>query len=228
MAAFKPELFSIEEVINFYELTDGSEYKVYAGTSPNESYKRFHFMGDKENGLQELTAALVQLQNRIENTNAYLIQIITPSKSKGKLKTDSLTSISFQLNRPAAYQPQVGGVSNRTEMLLEKMCEQNSLLLSRLNTIDAEQELEFDEPEQETGLGAILNNPQIQTMLIGAVSNFLNGSKAVAIAGINNQNDIDAAMIILQSLMDKGVSIEHLKKLDDMSTSKLNNLLLML
>ena len=55
----------------------------------------------------------------------------------------------------------------------------------------------------------------------------LNGGKPMSgVAGIGSINE--EAITILDSLMKKGVSIEHLKKLNSMTDSKLQNLLIML
>jgi hypothetical protein len=92
---------------------------------------------------------------------------------------------------------------------------------------------EFDEIEQppQSPINAMLSNPQVQEALIsgllGVVGNMLNGGKPMnAVAGIGSIND--EAITILDSLMKKGVSIEHLKKLNAMTDSKLQNLLIML
>jgi hypothetical protein len=55
---------------------------------------------------------------------------------------------------------------------------------------------------------------------------FNGGRPMSGVAGIDNIND--EAITILDSLMKKGVSIEHLKKLNAMTDSKLQNLLIML
>lgn len=225
MATFRPELFTIEEVVNFYENANGESYKIFAGSNPTEAYCRYHFNGDKEIGIQELTAALVQVRSNSENFNPYLIQVI--SAGKGKIK-ETLTSITFQLNRPAAYMPMQMQQNNngRTEMLLEKLLEQNNQLVSRVTALEVD---DFEE-EPETGLSGMLNNPEIQSMLIGAIGRFIGGNPAQpgAIAGIKTECDYSDAIEILESLMHKGVTLEHLKALDKMSATKLKSLLIML
>jgi len=226
MATFRPELFTVEEVINFYDQTEGSEFNVFAGTSPNDAYKRYHFEGEKELGMQELTAALIQISSKGENYNPYLIQVIQPSKVKGKPKT--FTSISFQLNRPQQYLPmQQSGIGGRSEMLLERMIENQNVLISRIAALEEQEEEDDQEPEQKDTLGRIIENPQIQGLIMGLVDKFINsGGQASAIAGIPAVDD--EAMSIVSELMDKGVTIEHLRKLNDMSKVKLSSLLLML
>jgi len=235
MAAFRPEIFTIDEVLNFYDTAEGNDYKVYAGVNPSPQYLRYNFSGDKEIGRQELQMALTQLRNNVENYNPYLIQVISEEKvSKGRKKEPILTSISFQLNRPQQFLPmnQMGNVgSPRTEMLLEKLIEQNALMQSRLSALESIGEMEEEEEEvEQSPLNAMLSNPQLQETIVagimGLVSNMF--TKTGAPTGIAGIEDTDEALKILHSLMDKGVTIEHLRKLDEMNSMKLKSLLMML
>ena len=153
MAAFRPEIFTIDEVVNFYDAAEGSEYKIFAGVNPTPQYLRYNFVGEKEIGRQELVNALTQLRNNIENYNPYLIQVISEGNTgRGKKKESPvLTSISFQLNRPQSMLPMqamAGMGSPRTEMLLEKLVEQNAMLQSRIAAIEPMEDLEEDEEER--------------------------------------------------------------------------------
>jgi hypothetical protein len=53
---------------------------------------------------------------------------------------------------------------------------------------------------------------------------------ATGIAGISGLNELneDEVITIVNSLMTKGVTVEHLRKLNEMSASKLQSLLFML
>jgi len=234
MAAFRPEIFTIDEVLNFYDTAEGNDYKVYAGVNPSPQYLRYNFSGEKEIGRQELQMALTQLRNNVENYNPYLIQVISEEKvSKGRKKEPILTSISFQLNRPQQFLPmqQMGNVgSPRTEMLLEKLVEQNALMQSRLSALESIGEMEEEEEIEQSPINAMLSNPELQqtiiTGIMGLVSNMF--TKTGAPTGIARIDDTDEALKILHSLMDKGVSIEHLRKLDEMNSMKLKSLLMML
>jgi len=229
MAIFKAELFNIEQVLRFYENADGNNFKIFARMNPTDAYCRYSFNGDKTEGLDELGNALMQIKNNSENFNEYLLQVTSNARKGAKIDT---TSITFQLNKPAylgSVQPQYNN-SGRTEMLLEKLVEQNQMLVSRLSALEAENDLDIDEPEED-GLAGILKNPAVQSMLIGAIGRFVEGNSAApaAIAGISKTElDYSEAIEILESLMSKGVSIDHLKALNKMSTAKLQSLLLML
>jgi uncharacterized protein YaaQ len=235
MAAFRPEIFTIDEVINFYDAAEGSEYKIFAGVNPTPQYLRYNFVGEKEIGRQELVNALTQLRNNIENYNPYLIQVISEgSTGRGKKKESPiLTSISFQLNRPQSMMPMqamAGMGSPRTEMLLEKLVEQNQMLQSRIAAIEAMEDLEEEEEEApKSPIDQMLSSPQVQEALIAGVMSLMSGlmtkGAPTAIAGIDDEAE---AVEILRSLMSKGVSIDHLRKLNEMSSAKLSSLLFML
>ena len=233
MAAFRPEIFTIDEVLNFYDSADGNDYKIFAGVNPTAQYLRYNFSGEKEIGRQELQMALTQLRNNVENYNPYLIQVISEEKiSKGRKKEPILTSISFQLNRPQSYLPmqQMAGVgSPRTEMLLEKLVEQNSLMQSRIAALESIGEME-EEEEEQSPINAMLSNPELQQTIVSGVMGLLAGmftktGVPTGIAGIDEENE---AISILNSLMSKGVTIDHLRKLNDMNSIKLSSLLMML
>lgn len=236
MAAFRPEIFTIDEVVNFYDAAEGSEYKIFAGVNPTPQYLRYNFIGEKEIGRQELVNALTQLRNNIENYNPYLIQVISEgSTGRGKKKESPvLTSISFQLNRPQSMLPMqsmAGMGSPRAEMLLEKLVEQNAMLQSRIAAIEAMEEIEEEEEEEpKSPIDQMLSNPQLQEALIAGVMSLVSGmvtkgGTPTAIAGIGDE---DEAVQILRSLMNKGVTIDHLRKLNEMSSGKLSSLLFML
>ena len=236
MAAFRPEIFTIDEVINFYDAAEGSEYKIFAGVNPTPQYLRYNFIGEKEIGRQELVNALTQLRNNIENYNPYLIQVISEGNTaRGKKKESPiLTSISFQLNRPQSMMPMqamAGMGSPRTEMLLEKLVEQNAMLQSRIAAIEAMEDLEEEEEEApKSPIDQMLSSPQVQEALIAGVMSLMSGlmtkgGAPTAIAGIDDEAE---AVEILRSLMSKGVSIDHLRKLNEMSSAKLSSLLFML
>jgi len=237
MATLRPEMFSIEELLDFYEAAEGNDYMIYMGTKPTADYCRYSFVGDKEIGRQKLLTDLTQLRNNPENYNTYLMQVISENGTgRGRAKKEPvLTSIIFQLNRPvqySGYQQQMGSVGNaRTEMLLERLVEQNSLLQSRLAALEAIGELEEEEEEApESPINAMLSNPELQqaivTGIMGLVGGmFAKGGTPTAIAGIDDEAE---ATEILRSLMSKGVTIDHLRKLNEMSSAKLSSLLFML
>jgi hypothetical protein len=128
-------------------------------------------------------------------------------------------------------QSMAGIGSPRTEMLLEKLVEQNQMLASRIAAIEAMDELEGEEEEEapKSPIDQMLSSPQVQEALIAGVMSLMSGlmtkGAPTAIAGIDDEAE---AVEILRSLMSKGVTIDHLRKLNEMSSAKLSSLLFML
>jgi hypothetical protein len=91
-------------------------------------------------------------------------------------------------------------------------------------------EMEEEEEAPKSPIDQMLSNPQLQETLIAGVMALVSGmitkgGTPTAIAGIGDEAE---AVEILQSLMSKGVTIEHLRKLDQMGSAKLSSLLFML
>jgi hypothetical protein len=175
--------------------------------------------------------------NAIEQNNVSDLLIIKlhPKKEKGGFITDKspiYASLNFrpaELERPNYGMQQMGGMgySNKMENVLERVLETQNAILTKLNAEDLEDE---NEPQQNT-LGTLLNNPQVLSLLMAGVSKFLGvgnvDAQGASIAGIDDVNE-NEAILILNSLMSKGVSVEHLRKLNAMSSAKLSSLLIML
>jgi len=197
MAVFKPELHRIEDVIDYYENSPATHYKIYAGTSPKFEYCRFSFDEDeKEIGSQKLADALRAVQQNIDNTNPYILQLIEKKKNPKSKENDNLTSIVFQLNKPERYLPMMAGMQQQQQpnenfnRLLEKMIEGQNLIISKLSAEEYE-----DEQEKPNTLGAMLNNPEVINNLMGYAFSIVdriippknNAANLSALAGIPDE-----------------------------------------
>jgi hypothetical protein len=166
--------------------------------------------------------------------NTLYALILHPKKDKTGYITMNTPSHAMLKFRPAELEQPVYGVgaytggSGGNSYAMEKIMDKLNMLESRLSA--AEQFDEIDEAPQSP-INAMLSNPQVQEALIsgllGVVGGFLQSGKPMSgVAGIGNVTD--EAIAILDSLIKKGISVEHLKKLDAMSTTKLQSLLIML
>jgi len=233
---YKPELFSIDSVIDFYQTADGVHFKIYGGTSPKAEYCRYHFEGDeKEIGLQKLDEALHGLKSNIDNTNPYTIQIFKkPSKKKtNEVEAQRSTQIVFQLNKPERYLPYggMGMVQQQSsdpdlKLILSKIVEGQNLLISKLS----EEQYEEEQPQQGGFLGAVLQNERFQEMAIAAISGLftkgLSGNAPSALAGIPNEDQQSKAMAAIQLLSEKDDHYgDHLLYLANLDQQKFNFLL---
>ena len=165
--------------------------------------------------------------------NTLYALILHPQLDKTGYITSSTPSHAMLKFRAAELEQPVYGVGAYTggggnSYAMEKIMDKLNMLESRLAAAE-----EFDEVDMppQSPISNMLNNPQVQEALIsgllGMVGNMLNGGKPMSgVAGIGSINE--EAITILDSLMKKGVSIEHLKKLNSMTDSKLQNLLIML
>ena len=167
--------------------------------------------------------------------NTLYALILHPKKDKTGYITMNTPSHAMLKFRPAELEQPVygvgaytGGGNNSHSYAMEKIMDKLNMLETRLAAAE-----EFDEVEMppQSPINSMLANPQVQEALIsgllGVVGNMLNGGKPMSgVAGIGSINE--EAITILDSLMKKGVSIEHLKKLNAMTDSKLQNLLIML
>jgi len=196
MAVFKPELHRLEDVLSYYENSPATNFKVFAGTSPKAEYCRFYFDSDeKEIGKEKLEEALIAIQQNVENTNPYILQLIEKKKvSRGK-ENDNLTQIVFQLNKSERYLPMMSGMQQQQSdpnlsRLLEKMMENQNLIISKLSADEYE-----DEQEKPNTLGAMLNNPEVINNLMGYAFSIVdriippknNAANLSALAGIPDE-----------------------------------------
>ena len=187
---------------------------------------------DLEDGRNKLENDLIAFE---QNGVGDLFTIkLHPKKEKGFItdKTPIYASLNFrpaELER-AYYSPNAiaGTGSNQLADAIARLTETQNLILSKLS------EEEFEEKEkEESALGKLINNPAVQGLAIGYISKILGLNNMdttnlqTGIAGINELNE-DEVIQIVSSLMDKGVTIEHLRKLDQMPQAKLSSLLLML
>lgn len=231
MAVFKPELHRLEDVLDYYENSPATHYKIFAGTSPKVEYCRFYFDEDeKEIGLQKLSEALRAIQQNVDNTNPYILQLIEKKKVARGKDLESLTQIVFQLNKAERYLPMMAGMQQTQpdqnfSRLLEKMIEGQNLIISKLS---AE---EFEEEEKPKGLAGILENEQFQQMAIGALGLIINkfaapgstGGAVTALAGIpdeQKQKALQAIEILSTKDVNYGDHLYYLANIDD-STYKM-------
>ena len=234
MAVFKPELHRLEDVLDYYENSPATHYKIFAGTSPKVEYCRFYFDEDeKEIGLQKLAEALRAIQQNVDNTNPYILQLIEKRKAVRGKDNDNLTQIVFQLNKAERYLPMLSGMQQQPNdnfnRLMEKMIEGQNLIISKLSADEFEDDMEKEKPK---GLGAILENEQFQQMALGALGMIINkfaapsqtgGATVTALAGIPDEQR-EKALQAIEILSNKdgnyGDHLLYLANIDD-STYKM-------
>jgi hypothetical protein len=198
---YNAEITNVADLFEYYnDLEPGYHWKIFLGNPKNNNVFR---CGENE---EELIKAVKLIEGNSENTNIYYLCIY---ESEGK-KINYVCGCSFQINNKVS---KVSGINeNRIEHLLTKLIDK--------------QENEPDEIDNNSWL----ENPLVQQvgqMIIGLIGSKLTGTNTLqgtSIAGVNENEP----GYLLACLMQKGVTVEHLQKLNRMPDSQLKNLLLML
>ena len=235
MAVNKAQATGTRRIMEWFDRNATTPYfSVWSNTTPSKKELNFGwYEDDLEAGRNKLENDLEALEQNGVN-ELYTILLHQKKNKDGYITLDTPYYASLKFRAAELEQPMVmpmqhiaGFNSNqRLESVLEKMMETQNMILSRLS------QEEFDEEEEEEEndvIGGLMKNPEIQAMIMGGIGKIFNmaGEKPVAVAGVT-ESDEDEVFTIVNSLMDKGVTIEHLRKLNEMSSVKLSSLLLML
>ena len=230
MPVYQPELFSIEDVLSYFEISKGNCFKIYAGTNPKtDDYCRGEYCeGDKHIAAEKLRDCLIALKQNVENTNPYTIQVFNFDK-KGNPTDKSM--IIFQLNKKQIYTPYpaVSGTDPQLVALMKQSIENQNLMLSKIAALEEEEE---EEEKPEGVIGQIFAREDVQNLLINGLAalagNFI-GNRTPPTYGGGIAGTVDQESIaLLQQLFNKGVDNNVLAKLNEMGEMKLKSLLLML
>lgn len=195
----KAELYSKESVINYYENSPHTMFRVFAGYTPTPTGCRYEYLGtDKNEGTGIITEALDAIEKNTLNTNTYCLQLIKDIETK-VVKRGEITKeipavcIAFQINLPYGVgvekttigntpvtiynpaQPNAGGNDYATK-LFEMMQKQNEKLLEQIEMLN-------ERIEQKAIAGADDDDEDDETapeppksgadMLLGAISGIL-------------------------------------------------------
>lgn len=201
MATARPELNSVDGVLNFYDLQgdDRPRFIIYAGHRISPDNCRYEYNGeDKNTGSSELLAMCNAILSNPSNSNVYILQVLAEPIKPGKKQTvanrNDSRSITFQLNNPMQYGqplPYIAGASRSDADHREEM----KILLERIEELE-NQESEEGEPKQPTPtemimifIGGLLAQPKVQDAIVGKILSVFDGEpKADAgakVAGIS-------------------------------------------
>ena len=229
----KPQRTGIDGVMDWYDSFSISPYyAVYTYTSPTKLEKNFQYTGsDKEEGRILLANTLEAMQMQ-EDQTLYCLKLYDQINKKNSIDSnlESIASLRFRISEiPQLSMQHVAGIDRGNSRLEHEVRELKNLITSKLNA----EEFEEEEPKPENLFLKMFENPAIQGLAIAGISKLLGLGEQVAatgIAGISGLNELneDEVINIVNSLMSKGVTIEHLRKLNEMNASKLQSLLFML
>lgn len=236
MAVQKAMATGTAKVMDWFDRNATSPYySVYEIISPTK--KDLLFSSNDES----LDNARTVLEENIaafeaNGVNTLYALVLHPKKDKTGYITVNTPAHAMLKFKPSEDQQIIGAVmpdrqpgSYAMMQLMEKL----NAIESRLNAQDAIGDLEEDEPAAPNVWEQLLANPEkIETLVnlavgvAGTLGTAFRGKPLVGVAGIPADNT--EVLNIVNSLMDKGVTVEHLRKLDEMNAMKLKSLLLML
>lgn len=236
MAVNKAQATGTRRIMEWFDRNATTPYfSVWSNTTPSKKELNFGwYEEDLEAGRNKLENDLDALEQNGVN-ELYTILLHQKKNKDGYITLDTPYYASLKFRAAELEQPMIMpmqhiagmGSNQRLESVLEKMMETQNMILTKLSAD------EFDENEDGENegdvIGGLMKNPEIQAMIIGGIGKIFNmaGDKPIAVAGVTELNE-DEVFTIVNSLMDKGVTIDHLRKLNEMSSMKLNSLLIML
>jgi len=187
---------------------------------------------DSEAGRSKLENDLYAIEQN--GVNDLLIIKLHPKKDKAGYITDKTPIYASLLCRPSELEKIDYSMQRMAGTGYNSEIKEIKEMLTQLKSQKEEDDDEIEE-EDKGVIGNLLAQPHIQNLLIAGITTMLGKFAGVqpteqmttGIAGIENGEE-NEAIIILNNLMSKGVSIEHLRKLDQMGTVQLKSLLAML
>jgi hypothetical protein len=236
MAVNKAQATGTRRIMEWFDRNATTPYfSVWSNTTPSKKELNFGwYEEDLEAGRNKLENDLDALEQNGVN-ELYTILLHQKKNKDGYITLDTPYYASLKFRAAELEQPMImpmqhiAGMSSnhRLESVLEKMMETQNMILTKLSADEFDEE--EDDNDENDMIGGLMKNPEIQAMIMGGIGKIFNlaGEKPVAVAGVTELNE-DEVFTIVNSLMDKGVTIEHLRKLNEMSSVKLNSLLLML
>lgn len=212
---FSIEKNSVNGVLDWYEIQNVSNWVIYSHKPENVKYIGSE---DPQESLEKLTYALNDIKTSPAAENTYILRC-DPKNSKIKEKP----ILSFCLNTNVSSSNIIAGF-NPGYATKNDIDEIKRMIEAK----EIEDEIDELEPEpQKNFLAGLLENEQVQTMVISAITGLI-GSFIVKKPMVTSLAGVDDLDSILQTLFSKGVKLEHLKKLAELPEEKISMLIQML
>lgn len=215
----------------------------------SEDKKSIFSMNNKVNDIDEAGEKLKRALEHKDHSKVYYIycfKTLTKSGLAIPLKAGNHLLFSYQKAKPE-YSPEqkqmyYGGLGSMIQQQNERIDRLQSLLEAKLLQ---EENLEDDDQVQESMqsniIGTIMGNPAVQNILSNLLTNIFANTmtnnttnnipanyKPTALAGDQPSDQELRLATILETLFDKGVTVDHLEKLASFPKAKISMLLTML
>lgn len=219
------QLRSASAVLNWYNDQPQAAWKLYRFSVMPKNITGAYDGKSKDEGYEKLQAELSYIAQ--DDYNNYVIGLFT---DKDKEKAAPAINKVFVVHEAPVGMIAGYGVSNQQAQI-------NNEILNEIRALRAERmaELETDDEEEEETeeapstpssiLAGMLNHPRVQEMLISALTGLVGNFAAPKVQHISGTHDIEQ---ILQTLFNKGVTVDDLEKLSAMPQAQITMLLSML
>jgi hypothetical protein len=237
MAIQKAMATGTEKVMDWYDRNSTSPYySVYEIISPTKKDLLFSCNDESADNARSILEENIRAFEQ-NGVNTLYALVLHPKQDKSGYITANTPAHAMLKFKPAEEQQILGAIQQDRQpggYAYNAIMEKLNAMESRLNAKDALGDMEEEEqPAQPAIWEQLLANPEKIEMLVnlavgvaGTLGTAFRGKTLVGVAGIPADNS--EVLNIVNSLMNKGVTIDHLKKLDEMNTAKLKSLLLML
>lgn len=191
-----------------------------------------------QNVENDFDKATEKLENFFADNKSYeatplTLKMYPLHKKATNAKEDPFCEFMFCVSETPSFS---GSMDAGMAFVINDLKEKVSTLTSELNALkeveDQEEEEEEEESETESfinGINDLLNNPAINNLIGMFTEKFMNNSAPVTkLAGISDDQHKGAVYQYVEILLNKGVTVDHLRKLAEMPGIKIKTLLNML
>jgi len=213
--------YGLDEVLEYFDKYAKQPYfSIWDRNSCHIQYS-----GDSFDEAKEIITDEINLLKKRNYENPLTIKLHT-EKSKVYTSTNKdynscAVFVCYDSAIGSALMPAQQNNNQATIMLLNEI----NALKSEVNALKSEK-IEYEEEEEDSETNFINGvNQALEHPIIAGLLNKLIFGKQPSLAGVNTNLDLDDC---IKTLFDKGVTIEHLRKLADMPKDKISMLISML
>ena len=215
--------YGLDEVLEYFDKYAKHPYfSIWDRNSPHVQYN-----GDSFDEAKEIITDEINLCKKRNYENPLTIKLHTEKAkvytSTNKDYNSSAVFLCYDSAIGSALMPAQQNNNQATIMLLNEI----NALKSEISALKTEKSEDEEEEEYQDSSMSFINgvNQALEHPIVAGLLNKLIFGKQPSYAGVNTNLDLDDC---IKTLFDKGVTVEHLRKLADMPKDKISMLLSML